>query len=149
MNFSDYVDQYNSGDHAALVEEFYTEDIVFESGALKRVCRGRDEVTEFLLGMQSGVRETLRPQVVLQDENHILAEADMDFYALRDMPDYPLGALRESEHLTVKLFVSYYLREGRICRIKTALWPVNFCVSDPPANGRMASRGCFGNRRRP
>jgi len=57
----------------------------------------------------------------------------MDFHALRDLPDYPLGALRKGERLTLKLFVSYYLREGKICRVKTALWPANFGVSDPPA----------------
>jgi len=133
MNFSDYVRQYNSGDHAALVRRFYTDDIVFESGALKRICRGKDEVIEFLVGTQSGVRDILRPQVVLQDENHILTEADMDLYALRDMPEYPLGALRKGERLTIKLFVSYYLRDGKIYRVKTALWPANFSVSEPPA----------------
>ena len=133
MNYSDYVEQYNLGDHARLVRQFYTDDVVFESGALKRVCQGKDEVIDFLLGMQGGVRDILRPQLVLQDENHILAEADMDFYALRDVPDYPLGALRKGEHLTVKVFIVYYLREGKVCRVKTALWPANFCVSDPPA----------------
>jgi len=133
MNYSDYVDQYNLGDHAKLVRQFYTDDVVFESGALKRVCRGKDEVIDFLLSMQGGVRDILRPQVVLQDQNHILVEADMDFYALRDVPDYPLGALRKDEHLTVKVFIAYYLREGKVFLVKTALWPANFCVSDPPA----------------
>ncbi len=83
--------------------------------------------------MQGSVRDILRPQVVPQDEDHILAEADMDFYALRDVPDYPLGTLRKREYLTVKVFTAYYLREGKVCRIKTDLWPANFCVSDPPA----------------
>ena len=134
MNFSDYVKQYNLGDHAELVRQFYTDDIVFESGAFKRICRGKDEVIAFF-SIQSGVRDILRPQVVLQDENHILAEADVDFYALRDLPDYPLGALRKGDRLTLKSFVSYYLREGKICRVKTALWPANFSVSDPPVEG--------------
>jgi hypothetical protein len=94
MNYSDYVDQYNLGDHAALVRRFYTDDVVFESGALKRVCRGKDKVIEFLVGMQGGVK---------------------------------------GEHLTVKVFIAYYLREEKVCRVKTALWPANFCVSDPPS----------------
>ena len=52
MNFTDYVDQYNMGDYAALVHKFYTDDIVFESGAMERVCRGQDEVIDFLTSMQ-------------------------------------------------------------------------------------------------
>ena len=135
MNYSDYVDQYNMGDYAALVHKFYTDDIVFESGAMERVCQGQDEVIEFLTSMQSGIREFIRPQVVLQDKNHIFAESDMDFYALKDLPEFPLGALRRDKHLTVKVFVIYYLREEKICRIKTALWPANFGVTDPPARG--------------
>jgi hypothetical protein len=135
MNYADYIEQYNLGDHAGLVRKFYTDDIVFESGALKRICRGQDEVIEFLIGMQDGVCEIIRPQVVLQDQDHIFAEADMDFHALRDMPSYPLGALRNGEYLTVKVFVLYFLREGKICRVKTALWPANFGVSNPSAMG--------------
>jgi len=131
MNYSDYIDQYNMGDLAVLVRKFYTNDIVFESGAMKRIYRGKDEVLEGF-SMQSDIREVIRPQVVLQDENHIFAEANMDFYALRDLPDYPLGALRKDERMTVKVFVIYYLREEKICRVKTALWPPNFGVTDPP-----------------
>ena len=59
----------------------------------------------------------------------------MDFYALKDLPEFPLGALRKDKHLTVKVFVIYYLRKEKICRIKTALWPANFGVTDPPARG--------------
>lgn len=70
---------------------------------------------------------------VLQDENHIFVEADMDFYALRDVPDYPLGALRKDGHLTVKVFVVYYLRERKVRWIKTALWPAGLRVSETPA----------------
>ena len=130
MNYSDYVDQYNMGDHAELVRKFYTNDIVLESGGLKRICRGKDEVLE-VFSMQRDIREVFRPQIVLQDENHIFAEVDMDFYALKDLSDYPFGALKKDERMTVKVFVIYYLREEKICRIKTAIWPPNFSVTDP------------------
>jgi hypothetical protein len=111
MNYSDYVNQYNLGDHAALVQEFYTDDIAFESGALKRVCRGKEEVIEFLLGMQTGVRDIIRPQVVLQDANHIFAEADTDFYALRDVPDYPIGPRRDFAGVPGAIAIGVPLRQ--------------------------------------
>ena len=106
MNYSDYVDQYNMGDHAELVRKFYTNDIVLESGGLKRIYRGKDEVLEGF-SMQRDIREVFRPQVVLQDKNYIFAEADVDLYALRDLPEFPFGALRTDERLTLKVFAIY------------------------------------------
>ncbi len=135
MDYAAYLQAYNSGDHRELIRKFCTDDVSFEAGSLKRVFRGKDEVLEFLLSLQDGVRDVLRAQVVLQDENHIFAEADMDFYALRDLPDFPFGALKSGEYLTMKVFVVYYLRDGKICRFKTSLWPANFGVTDPPAKG--------------
>lgn len=134
MDYAEYLQVYNSGDHHELVRKFCTDDVSFEAGALKRAFRGKDEVLSFLLSLQDGVRDVLRAQVVLQDEHHIFAEADMDFYAQRDLPEFPFGALKNGEYLTMKVFVVYYLRGGRICKFKTSLWPANFGVSDPPAS---------------
>ena len=135
MNYEAYLKVYNSGDHRELVRRFCTDDVCFEAGALERVFRGKEEVLEFLLSLQDGVRDVLRAQVVMQDERHIFAEADMDFYAERDLPEFPFGPLGRGEYLTMKVFVVYYLREGRIHRFKTSLWPANFGVTDPPAKG--------------
>ncbi len=135
MDYAEYLETYNSGDHSELVRRFCTDDVVFEAGSLKSVYRGKDEVLEFLLSLQDGVRDVIRAQVVLQDANHIFAEADMDFHAQRDLPDFPFGALRRGEFLTIKVFVVYYLRNGKICRFKTSLWPTNFGVTDPPTRG--------------
>ena len=73
--------------------------------------------------------------VVLQSEDFILAEADMGFHAQPDLPEFPFGALKQGEYLTMKVFVAYYLRGDRICRFKTALWPANFGVTEPPIKG--------------
>jgi len=135
MDYAKYLEVYNAGDHRALVSSFCTDDVVFEAGSLQRVFQGKDEVLAFLLSLQDGVRDIIRPQVVLQDENYVIAEADMDFHAQKDLPDFPFGALERSEFLTIKVFVVYYLRGGKICRFKTSLWPTNFGVTDPPAVG--------------
>ena len=74
MDYAAYLQAYNSGNHRELVREFCTDDVAFEAGSLKRVFRGKDEVLEFLLSLQDGVRDVLRAQVVLQDEDHIFAE---------------------------------------------------------------------------
>ena len=135
MDYAKYLELYNLGDHRELVRKFCTDDVVFEAGALKQVFNGKDEVTEFLLGLQDGVRDVLRAQVVLQSDDYILAETDMDFHAQRDLPDFPFGALKKGEYLTIKVLVVYYLRDDKICRFKTSLWPANFGVTEPPTIG--------------
>jgi hypothetical protein len=134
MDYAEYVETFNSGDHAALLENF-TDDIIFESGGLKRVCRGKDELIEFLQEIGDGVRQIIRAQVVLENKDYVFAEADIDFHALRDVPDFAFSALKEGEYLTTKTFIVYYLRDGKVCRIKTSLWPANFAVTDPPTIG--------------
>jgi len=123
---------YNSGDHEELVRRYCTDDVVFEAGSLQSIFRGKEEVLGFLLSSQDGVRDILRLQAVVQNENHILAEEDMDFHAQRDLPEFPFGALKAGEYLTIKVFVACYLSGDRICRFKTSLWPTNFGVTEPP-----------------
>jgi len=135
MDYAQYIETFNSGDHAELVRKYSTDDVIFEAGALQQVCQGKDEVIEFLQEIGDGVRQIIRAQVVLQDDDHILTEADIDFHALRDVPDFVFGALKKGEYLTIKTFVVYYLRDGKVCRIKTSLWPANFGVTDPPTIG--------------
>ena len=132
MDYTEYLELFDSGDRRELVRRFCTDDVIFEAGALKQVHRGKDEVTRFLLRLQDGLREVIRPQVVLQNDDYIVVEADVDLHAQKDLPDNPAGALRKGEYLTMKAFAVYYLRDGKICRFKTALWPANFGVTDPP-----------------
>ena len=106
--------------------------MVFEAGARKEVHRGKDEVTQFLLGLQKMFREVIQPQVVLQTDDHVFVEADVDLYAEQDLLDHPAGPLRKGEHFAMKAFAVYYLRDGKICRFKTALWPPNFGVTAAP-----------------
>jgi len=134
MNYTEYLELFDSGDRRELVRRYCTDDVIFEAGSLKQVYRGKDDVVRFLLRIQDGLREVLRPQVVLQNDKYIFVEADVDTHALRDLPDNPAGALRKGEYITMKALVVYYLRDGKICRFKTALWPANFGVTDPPTN---------------
>lgn len=129
MNFADYVTTFNSGDDAALVRNFYTEDCVFQSGT--RVLEGRAQLLEFLNWAHDGIREIMRPQVSLRNEDHIFAEVDMDFHATRDRPDFLFGPLKQGEFLTVKFLVLYRLRDGRVAHLKAGAWPTNVGVSKP------------------
>lgn len=129
MDYQKYIQAFNSGDDARLVREYFTEDLLFQSGA--RVLRGREELLDFLNWAHDGIREIIRAQHVMQDDSHIFAEIDMDFHATRDRPDFVFGALKNGEYLTVKFLVLYYLRDGKVAQLKAARWPTNVGVTKP------------------
>lgn len=143
MDYAKYIEAFNSGDDAALVRNFFTEDVVFQSGA--RVMRGAVELLKFLNWAHDGIREIIRAQLVLRDENHIFAEIDMDFHATRDQPEFLFGPLKKGEFTTVKFLVVYYLRNGKVAHLKAGTWPPNVGVSKPTPRlgGSLEQRQAF------
>ncbi len=129
MDYAAYIEAFNSGDDAALVQRFFTEDVIFQWGT--RVIHGADELLTFLNGAHDGIREIIRAQVVLRDEDHIFAEIDMDFHATRDKPEFGFGPLKQGEFTTAKLLVVYDLRDGQVAQVKVASWPPNVGVTKP------------------
>ena len=131
MDYAKYIEAFNAGDDAALVEKFFTEDCLFQSGL--RIARGREELLKFLNWAHDGFREIIRAQLVLRDDSHVFAEIDMDFHATRDRPDFTFGPLKKGEFMTVKFLVVYYLRDGKVAQLKAGSWPANVGVTKPRA----------------
>jgi ketosteroid isomerase-like protein len=143
MRFADYAAAFNRCDDAALVAEFWTEDCVMQSGA--RIVRGRDGMLEFLNWAHDGIREIMRPKLVIEQGDVIWAEIDMDFHATRDRPDFVFGALKTGEFVTVKFFAQYRTRGGQVAYLKTMTWPPGVGVSQPEARlgGSLEGRQAF------
>jgi ketosteroid isomerase-like protein len=142
MNYAEYIAQFNSGDDAYLVQKYFTEDCIFSTG--KHFLRGREALLKYFEAAHDGVREIIRPQLVLQDEKHIFAEIDMDFHATKGRADFPFGALLPGDTLTVKFFVVYRLREGQVAELRSASWPAGHGVSKhPPLGGDAGQRAAF------
>jgi hypothetical protein len=143
MNYQKYVELFNSGNDEALVKTYFTEDTIFTGGA--RAFQGADELLKFLRWAHDGIREILRPQVVAENDDHILAEIDIDFHALVDKPDFQFKPLKKGEMTTVKFFVVYYLREGKVYHLKASTWPVEVGVSKPrpKLGGTLEQRRAF------
>jgi SnoaL-like domain len=136
MDYAKYIEAFNTGDDAALVRDFFTPDVVFQSGP--RILRGADELLKFLNWAHDGIRELIRAQVVLRDEHHLFAEIDMDFVASADRPDFTFGALKKGERTTVKFFALYYLRDGKVAQLKTGRWDPKLGVSASGAPAHLA-----------
>lgn len=138
FDFYKYAETFNSGDDRAMLDGFWVDDLEVssargdESGVL---ASGKDGFLKFLEWAHDGVREIMRIQVLIQNENNIFAEIDMDFHASKDRPDYPFGHLEPGDFITVKMFCLYFLRGDRIAKLKMASWEPNVGVTDPPTRG--------------
>lgn len=138
LNYDDYIALFNTGDDAALIERFFADDVVFSGGS--RDYKGKAALKAFLDWAHDGVREVMRPQHVLQSGELIFAEIDMDFHASTARPEFPFGALQAGDLITVKFFVTYRLRDGKIIELKSMTWPPGKGVSSLPRLGAHPSQ---------
>jgi SnoaL-like domain len=143
LNYDDYIAVFNSGDDAALLERFYAPEVVFTGGS--REYQGKAALKSFLDWAHDGVREVMRPQHVMRREDMIFADVDMDFHASKVRPDFPFGALRPGDLVTVKFFVTYRLRGDRVVELKSMTWPPGKGVTSVPRLGPHPSQlAAFG-----
>jgi ketosteroid isomerase-like protein len=138
LNYDDYIALFNTGDDAALVARYFDDDIVFSGGS--RQMRGKPALMDFLRWAHDGVREVMRPQNVLQQGELLFADIDMDFHASKERPEFPFGHLRPGDLVTVKFFVTYRLRNGRIVELKSMTWPPGKGVTQLPRLGAHPSQ---------
>ena len=138
LNYDDYIALFNTGDDAALVERFFADDVVFSGGS--RDYQGKAALKSFLDWAHDGVREVMRPQNILQREDLIFVEVDMDFHATKERPEFPFGHLYPGDKVTVKFFVTYRLRQGKVVELKSMTWPPGKGVTSLPRLGAHPSQ---------
>ena len=138
FDYSEYEALFNTGDDQALVDRYFADDVIFTGGT--REYRGREELLKFLHWAHDGVREVMRPQTILQNKNNIFTEIDMDFHASKERSDFPFGHLHPGDLVTVKFFVLYTLREGKVAELKSMTWEPEKGVSKIPRLGAHPSQ---------
>ncbi|WP_305097144.1 nuclear transport factor 2 family protein [Croceibacterium aestuarii] len=139
LDYQAYEDLFNTGDDAALVDRFFAEDCRMVSA--NGVREGAGELLAFLNWAHDGVREVMRPQVVMSRDGLLFAEVDMDFHASKHRTDFPFGELHPGDLVTVKFFVTYTLNEeGKIAELKSMTWPPETGVSKLPRLGAHPSQ---------
>lgn len=139
LDYDDYIALFNTGDDAALIERFFADDLVLSGGT--REYQGKPALKAFLDWAHDGVREVMRPQNVLQQDNLIFAEIDMDFHASKERPEFPFGHLYPGDSVTVKFFVTYRLHDdGKVAELKSMTWPPGKGVSSIPRLGAHPSQ---------
>jgi hypothetical protein len=135
FDFYRYVEVFNSGNDRAMVDQFWVDDLKVLSGRGDKaaiLASDKESWLKFLERTHEGVREIMRVQVLMQNENNIFAEIDMDFHASKDRPDFSFGHLKPGDFITVKMFCLYFLRGDKIAMLKMASWGPNIEITDPP-----------------
>jgi predicted SnoaL-like aldol condensation-catalyzing enzyme len=138
LDYRAYVRDFNAGDDRGLIEKYFASDTQMISGS--GVRNGHEGMNQFLAAAHDGVREIIRPQVVMWDKDHIFAEIDMDFIAHKVRPDFIFGALQPGDILTVKFFAHYTVVNGKIATLKTMTWKPETGVSKAPRLGDHAGQ---------
>jgi ketosteroid isomerase-like protein len=138
MNYTEYEQLFNTGDDAQLVARYFHDDVVFTGGA--REYHGKEALKSFLDWAHDGVREVMRPQNVLQRDDLLFAEVDMDFHASKERKDFPFGHLQPGDLVTVKFFVTYRIRDGKVAELKSMTWPPGIGVTHIPRLGPHPSQ---------
>jgi ketosteroid isomerase-like protein len=95
---------------------FYTEDVRLELGSVPPIL-GRQGIIDFYRPMFAGVREHLTLNSVTATDESIELDAITRFTAVKDAPDFVVGALKAGEYIEGRVLVSYRLRGGLISHI--------------------------------
>ena len=138
LDYRAYVRDFNSGDDRGLVEKYFATDTQMISGS--GIREGHKGMNEFLAWAHDGIREIIRPQVVMWDKDHIFAEIDMDFVASKPRPDFTFGAMQPGDILTVKFFAEYTVVNGKVKTLKTMTWKPETGVTKAPKLGSHAGQ---------
>jgi predicted SnoaL-like aldol condensation-catalyzing enzyme len=138
LDYHAYIRDFNSGDDKGLIEKYFAADTAMISGS--GVRSGHKGMNEFLAWAHDGVREIIRPQVVMWDADHIFAEIDMDFIASKPRPDFTFGAMLPGDIKTVKFFANYTVVNGKIKTLKTMTWAPETGVTKAPRLGNHAGQ---------
>jgi ketosteroid isomerase-like protein len=113
--FRAYVSAFSNADFERF-SRFYTEDVQLELGSVPPIL-GRQAIIDFYRPMFLSVRENLVINSVAATDAGIELDAVTRFTAIRDAPDFVVGALKRGEFIEGRVLVSYQLRDGQICRI--------------------------------
>jgi hypothetical protein len=131
--FRAYVAAFSNADFARF-PKFYTEDVRLELNSVPPIL-GRQGIIDFYRPMFQSVRENLTVNSVQMTDSAIELDAITRFTAVRDAPDFVVGALKAGEYIEGRVLVSYRLREGLIASISVRRGSDMVKHSPAPATG--------------
>jgi hypothetical protein len=118
--FSSYIDAFNRDD-VATYGDYYAPDVVLVLAG-KTELRGRQAIFDFYKSVKSQTHRTIRINKFVATPEHIAVELESEFLALQDLPEFTAGPMRPGGRIFINTFVLYDLRDGKLSRIRSALF---------------------------
>jgi uncharacterized protein (TIGR02246 family) len=115
--YAQYVAAFNTNDFAGFAK-FYAEDVVLELPVA--TLRGREAILDFYREVKAKIRETLKIGQLVIDEHGLAVEADTEFHAIVDAPDFIVRPMKKGETIRSVSFILYEHRDGKFTRIRSA-----------------------------
>lgn len=115
--YAEYLAAFNRNDFAGFAK-FYADDVVLELPVA--TLRGRQAIVEFYTKVKGQVRETLTVGQFVSDEHGLAVEADTEFLAIADAPDFIVRPMKKGDVIRSTSFIFYELRDGKFSRIRSA-----------------------------
>jgi SnoaL-like domain len=112
--WKDYFDTHNDRRFDDLVNDFYTEDAVFENPKIQ--VMGRDQLISFLIQSNQEVWIELIPCAIITNTGVTAVELDCVIHAEKDLPDFLLGPMKKGGEAKMRMAAVYHLTQDRISR---------------------------------
>ncbi len=113
--FGSYVSAFSNAD-CERFPRFYQPDVLLELGSVPPI-HGAQGIVNFYKPMFESVRENLTIHSVEASDDAIHLDATTRFTAIKDAPDFVVGALKTGDYIEGRVFVDYELRDGLISHI--------------------------------
>lgn len=117
--FRAYIDAFNRHESAAY-GDYYTDDVVLTIAG-KTELRGRQAIIDFYANVTSETTRIIQVNKVITAANHLAAELQSEFLALKDVPNFTAGPMKKGGRIFINTFAFYNLRDGRFARIRSAV----------------------------
>ena len=111
-----YFDTHNDRRFDDLVNNFYTDDAVFENPKIQVV--GRKQIVDVLKRSNKDVHIALIPRVLIINAGVTATELDCVMHPQRDLPDFLLGPMKKGEEAKMRIAAVYHLTQDRIARAR-------------------------------
>ncbi|HEY5210006.1 MAG TPA: nuclear transport factor 2 family protein [Stellaceae bacterium] len=115
--YAEYLAAFNKNDFAGFTK-FYAEDVVLELPVA--TLKGRQAIVDFYAKVKQSVRETLTVGQFISDAHGLAVEAETEFLAIADAPDFIVRPLKKGEAIHSVSFIFYEYRDEKFTRIRSA-----------------------------
>jgi len=93
--------------------------VILELGSVPPI-HGKDGIIGYYRKMFQEVREDLKINRLVADDDGIAADITARFTAIKNAPDFTVTPLKKGESASLRVFVYYTLRNGLISHIQVA-----------------------------